>query len=252
MTDHHIHIGQFNEVYYDALELFELIELTQEQTKITEIRYSSTSSCRDDAELSLVEEEIAYAQGYESKNLTAKPYLWFIPKYSEQGIKVESAASSFDYCGIKLHPAGQNWDEENPGHLQTLHEIFRWADDNSKSILIHCGTQHCDLPTRFENFFAEYTNAHVILAHSNPVKETAEMVNKYKNVFCDTACISKKNFKKLSHLVNDKSKILFGSDFPITHYFSTHLFGKKLSLKEEYLKNIKITAAKEINFQVFT
>ena len=30
-------------------------------------------------------------------------------------------------------------------------------------------------------------------------------------------------------------KNLFGSDFPLTHYFSTHLFGKNLSLKEEYL-----------------
>ena len=240
MTDHHIHIGQFNEIYYDAVELFELIESTQSQTHISEIHYSSTSSCRDDAELRLVEEEIAYAQSYESKNLIVKPYLWFIPKYAEQGISVESAASSFEYCGIKLHPAGQKWDEENPTHIKALHEMFRWANDNSKSILIHCGTQKCDLPTRFEKFFSKYTNAHVILAHSNPAKETAEMVNKYKYVYCDTACIEKENLQKLYSLVNDKSKILFGSDFPVTHYFSTHLFGKKMSLEEEYVENCKI------------
>ena len=234
MTDHHIHIGQFNEIYYDALELFEIIESTQEKTHVTEIRYSSTSSCRDDAELKFVEEEIAYAQSYESKNLCVKPYLWFIPSYAEKKISVESAAKSFDYCGIKLHPAGQNWDEENHAHLKALHQIFRWADDNSKSILIHCGTQKCDLPTRFENFFAEYKNAHVILAHSNPVKETALMVNRYENVFCDTACIEKKNFIQLKKIVDDGSKILFGSDFPVTHYFNQHLFNKNFSLKEEY------------------
>ena len=65
MTDHHVHIGQFNEIYYDALKLFALIEKLSEKTKITEIRYSSTSSCRDDAELSKVEEEIEYAENFE-------------------------------------------------------------------------------------------------------------------------------------------------------------------------------------------
>ena len=240
MTDHHIHIGQFNEIYYDALELFALIESTQEKTHVTEIRYSSTSSCRDDAELKFVEEEIAYAQSYESKKLVAKPYLWFIPKYAEEGINAGEAAKAFDYCGIKLHPAGQNWDEGNEVHVKALHQIFAWADDNAKSILIHCGTQECDLPTRFEKFFAEYKNAHVVLAHSNPVKETALMVNKYKNVFCDTACIEKKDLQKLLTLVNDSSKILFGSDFPVTHYFSTYLFGKKYSMEEEYVKNCRI------------
>ncbi|MBO4386938.1 MAG: amidohydrolase family protein [Treponema sp.] len=237
MTDHHIHIGQFNEIYYDALELFELIESTQEKTGVTQIRYSSTSSCRDDAELRLVEEEIAYAQSYESEKLIAKPYLWFIPRYAEQGISVKNATSAFDYCGIKLHPAGQKWDEENEVHVKSLHQIFAWADDNAKSILIHCGSQKCDLPARFEKFFAEYTNARVVLAHSNPVMETALMVNRYKNVFCDTACIERKDLKKLLTLINDNSKILFGSDFPVTHYFSTHLFRKKYSMEEEYVKD---------------
>ncbi len=239
MTDHHIHIGQFNEVYYDALELFELLESVSEKTNITQIRYSSTSTCRDDVELQGVEEEIAYAQSFSSNILTTKPYLWFIPKYAEQHISVESAATSFDYCGIKLHPAGQNWDENNPVHLTALHQIFRYADDHKKSVLIHCGTQKCDLPTRFEPFFAEYKNAQVILAHSNPVRETAEMVNKYKNVFCDTACITADNFTQLSQSVLDTRKILFGSDFPVSHYFQTHIFEKHLSLKEQYIFDCK-------------
>ena len=236
MTDHHIHIGQFNEIYYDALELFALIEKLSEKTKITEIRYSSTSSCRDDAELSKVEEEIEYASNFESDILTARPYLWFIPRYAEEGISVKSAAAAFDYCGIKLHPAGQNWDESNPKHEKALREIFEWADENGKSVLIHCGPQKCDIPTRFEKFVAEYKNARVILAHSNPVCETAEMVNKYENVFCDTACISSENLKSLREKVLDNTKILFGSDFPVSHYFETHLFGKTHSMEDEYLR----------------
>ena len=41
-----------------------------------------------------------------------------------------------------------------------------------------------------------------------------------------------------------KNKVLFGTDFPVTHYFETHLFGRKISLEEEYIKdcskNLKI------------
>ena len=240
MTDYHFHIGQFNEVYYDALEAFALVERISSQTEITEIRYASTSSCRDDVELSGIEEEIAYAQHFESKTLKTSPYLWFIPKYAEQGISIESATKAFDYCGIKLHPAAQDWDETNPAHSKALHSIFRWADENGKSVLIHCGTQKCDSPTRFESLFLEYTNANVILAHSTPLIETAEMVNKYENVFCDTACIDEESLKKLKMLVQNDAKVLFGSDFPVTHYFSTHLFGKTHSLEEEYLLNCSV------------
>lgn len=239
MTDYHVHIGQFNESYYDALEVFNIIESTQGQTCVTEVCYSSTSTCREDVKLSLIEEEITYAQSFNSKLLTVKPYLWFIPKYADQGIRVERAAEAFDYYGIKLHPFGQNWDENNATQLNTLHEIFNWCDEKSKTLLIHCGAQICDLPTRFESFFSEYQNAKVILAHSNPVKETVEMVNKYKNVFCDTACVNKNVLKLLLTKVHDKSKIRFGTDFPATHYFDTHIFGNELSLYEEYLKNYK-------------
>lgn len=239
MTDFHIHIGQFNEVYYDALEVFGVIEKRGKQFGINEICYSSTSSCRDDAELPLVEEEIAYAQSFSSDTLLVKPYLWFIPKYADQKISVSTAMQAFDYMGIKLHPIAQNWDFTNSCHAKSLHEIFRYADENQKIVLIHCGTQECDLPNRFEKFFAEYTNAKIIIAHSNPINETAEMVNKYKNVFCDVAATEFNSIRMLRQKLFDKSKILFGSDFPITNYFNTRLFDKNRTLSEEYFENCK-------------
>lgn len=240
-TDHHIHIGQFNEVYYDALQVFEIIDSLAETTGVTRLCYSSTSSCRDDAELVLVEEEIAYAQSYNStfniQDFIVEPYLWFLPKYAEQGISVTSATKSFDYCGIKLHPAGQNWDLQKKTHNKAFHQIFQWASDYNKSILIHCGTMECDLPTRFQFFFQEYPKAKVILAHSNPVEETAQMVNKYKNIFCDIACTEEKNIHLLKSKIQESQKILFGSDFPINHYFNVRLFEKTHSLQEQYLQD---------------
>lgn len=131
MCDYHIHIGQFNEIYYDALEIFEIIEKVGSQFGINEIHYSSTYSCRDDVELEKVWEEIAYAQNLKSDILKVRPYLWFVPEYAEEGIYVESAMESFDYCGIKLHSFGQKWNFENPIHRKCLEEIFAWCDEKN-------------------------------------------------------------------------------------------------------------------------
>lgn len=240
MIDYHIHIGQFNEIYYNSSKIFSIIERLSSKTKINKFYYSSTSSCRDDAELIKIEEEINYAQNLILNGIKAYPYLWFIPKYAEQRINVASAAKSFDYCGIKLHPAGQIWDENNSTHLKSLHQIFRWANDNKKIILIHCGKQSRTLPSRFELFFSEYKDAKIILAHSNPIQETIEMINKYENVFSDTAFVTQSKLETLYSKINDKTKILFGSDFPITHYYSTHLFLEKKTLKQEYLDNCNL------------
>ena len=239
MTDHHIHIGQFNELYYDALEVFEAIEEAGAKFGIDEARFSSTSSCRDDVEFLKIEEETSYALSY-SGNLKVSPYLWFVPRYAEENISVFSAVKSFDYCGIKLHPAAQKWDFENPRHKKCMEEIFEWSAQNKKPVLVHSGTLPEDFPTRFAPFAIERPDSTLILAHSNPVKECSELVNGHPNIFCDIAYIEKKNLEKLLSLVNDHLKILFGTDFPVTHYFNNHLFGKKHSLKEEYEHDCKI------------
>ena len=244
MTDHHVHIGQFNEVYYDAHEVFEAIEESGATFGIDEVRFSSTSSCRDDVELSKIEEETEYALLYSGK-LKVKPYLWFVPRYAEKGISVFSAVKSFDYCGIKLHPFAQRWDFDNFVHRKCLEEIFAWADEKEKSVLIHCGSQECDFPARFEQFFGGFKKSHTILAHSNPVDATAMLVNSYPHVFCDTAYVKSENLKKLLECVREHKKILFGTDFPITAYFEKQLFGRDICLTEEYmndcvLANLKI------------
>lgn len=240
MTDYHIHIGQFNNKYYDAHEIFGLIESISNKTRITEIHFSSTSSCRDDVEFEKIEEEINYAQSFSSEKIIIKPYLWYVPKYINQKININSVTKNFDYCGIKLHPFAQHWDFSNDKHLSTLHNLFSWADENSRSVLIHCGTQESILPNRFEIFFNEYKNAKIILAHSNPIDITSQMVNKYKNVFCDTACLQKQSLIKLKQQVSDNSKILFGSDFPVSHYYKEALFYKKKSLEKQYLYNCNL------------
>lgn len=239
MTDHHIHIGQFNEVYYDALEVFNAIEANFSKTGVSEVHFSSTSSCRDDVELPKIEEETAYALKFKSDVLAIRPYLWFVPKYAEQKISVKSSMQAFDYVGFKLHPFAQNWDLENPIHKKCLNDIFEYAEENQKSILIHSGTGESCNPIRFEQFFKDFPNAKVILAHSNPPETVANLVNKYKSVFCDTAYVQRKNLKIVSQVIKDKNKILFGTDFPLTNYFGSRLFNQNLTLEQQYAEDFE-------------
>lgn len=58
----------------------------------------------------------------------------------------------------------------------------------------------------------------MILAHSNPACETLEMLKKYKNVKCDIACTKSDNIQTVLSS-GFKDKVLFGTDFPITHWY---------------------------------
>lgn len=239
MTDVHVHIGQFNDKYYDSRVVFEAIEQTAAKFGIDCILYSSTSSCRYDVELSQIEEEIAIAQSYKSSIIKTKPYLWFTTQYAQQKISVKSAMQKFDYCGIKLHPIAHNWDFDNHAHRKSLDEIFCWSAENSKPILIHSGIGNKQSPFRFEYFIKNYPTAKIILAHSQPHDDTIKMMSKYPNVKCDIAFLSRHEIKQLLFTARKNhipvSNILFGTDFPITHYWNN----KSTELAVQYEKDCR-------------
>lgn len=235
MTDHHVHIGQFNEVYYDSHEVFEAISANAERFGINEVLYSSTSSCRYDVELFRIEEEIEYAQKFSSSVLKVQPYFWLVPKYAEENVDFEKAMEKFDYCGFKIHPISHKWNLRNVNQVKMLEKAFSYAQENNLSVLIHSGKEKCCRPERFEKFFDEFENLKFVLAHSAPISAASKMTAKHKNVFCDTAFCEEKYVRKVMEKI-PKERILFGTDFPITHYWSE----KKVSLAEQYKKDCEI------------
>lgn len=235
MIDYHIHIGQFYETYYDSHEVFEAISRNAEQFEITEARYSSTSSCRYDVELFRIEEEIEYAQKFSSSILKVHPYFWLVPEYAEQKIDIEKSMEKFNYCGIKIHPFSHKWDLQKQNHIKLLRDAFSYANEHKLSVLIHTGVESCCSPERFENFFDKFGNINFILAHSAPLEVTAKIIEKHKNVYCDVAFCDENYIKKIKRYV-PKGKILFGTDFPVTHYLAE----EKLSLAEQYKYDCRI------------
>jgi predicted TIM-barrel fold metal-dependent hydrolase len=125
--------------------------------------------------------------------------------------------------------------------MEILHSLFDYAMKNNLPILIHTGHSGVDCANRFEHFMDEYSGTKCILAHCRPLDVTIEMLQKYDNVYCDTAFAPRMDVRKIVSC-GFKDKIIFGSDFPITHFFKTKYpdpgDNSSISLKEQYTEDI--------------
>jgi predicted TIM-barrel fold metal-dependent hydrolase len=125
--------------------------------------------------------------------------------------------------------------------LETLNCLFDYAEKYGLPVLIHTGHNGVDSADRFEQFFGEYPKVQYILAHCRPLEKTIAMLKKHANVLCDTAFVPEAD---IQHIITSgfKDKIVFGTDFPITHFFSTK-YPKKgenpmITVAEQYAKDI--------------
>jgi len=216
VTDIHIHIGQFNEIYYDANEVFDAVFACD---SIDHLFFSSTTSCVEGVLYNIVAKEIENALKFYGPEKTA-PFFWYNPAYIEQGVDIEQVMDDLPYQGFKLHPLCHNWDFENQKHVKTLRKAFDYAAQKKLPILLHTGEGDVHSPDRFEAFFGLYPTVQFILAHSRPVETTITMLQKYGNVYCDISFAPEMSLQEIT-AAGFVSRILFGSDFPITHYFRT-------------------------------
>ena len=236
MTDNHIHIGQFREVYYEPCEILDIIA----EAGVTDAVYTSTTSAKDGVRYAEVEREIAGAAAlYDPERY--KPFLWFIPPYIDQRLDIGEAFHSLPYAGIKLHPRAHHWDLGDRRHLDCLHSIFAFADENALPVLIHTGEDVFERPGYFADFFSRYFGARCILAHCRPVIEAIALFRHHRNVYGDTAFLP---LEGAAEIINAgfTTRLLPGSDFPITHYMATHYGnnnGSNDKLADQYLKDIE-------------
>jgi predicted TIM-barrel fold metal-dependent hydrolase len=238
MTDSHVHIGQFEEVCYSAEKVFDAVFANG---LVDSLVFSSTTSCVGGVKYGAVEAEINAALTLHGPEKTA-PLFWFIPDYIAQGVNIEKAMRGLPYRGFKLHPHAQQWDFENSKHTAALRGVFDYSAQNTLPVLIHTGENGLDSPDRFAAFFDEYPSIRFILAHCRPLNKTIIMLKTYRNVFCDTAFVPVENIKHIA-AVGLASKIIPGSDFPITHHFKTKYphegANSAVALREQYNEDTK-------------
>lgn len=233
MVDRHIHIGQWEEQYYEASAVFDAVYAAG----IEGLVFSSTTSCKPDVRYLEIEREIARALRPDCSG-KAEALFWYVPAYAAQGITVEKAMANLPYRGFKIHPRANNWDISDKKTVSLVHEIFDYANKKEMPILIHTGEDALDEADKFSAFFAEYPLAHFILAHGRPLAQTLGLLKQYTYVYCDTAFMPEESLYSLAK-AGFGARILPGSDFPVTHYFEWKYAGKfqnagQYSLQTQY------------------
>lgn len=236
MTDYHVHIGQYEKAYYYADRVFSVLK----KNGVDEVYVSSTTSCifckeSTDARFSEHDKKNAppastlYAAiSDEIKNalvcakeigIKTHALYWVVPDFhfANCAITIKKAMDDVPYDGFKIHPFAQKWNLKDERTAGLAEEIFDYAEKNKKRIVIHTGVDDFCSPKLFEKYIASHKDVLVQLAHCRPLRQTVYMLEHYENVFCDS---SMTNRETIAETENNglKNRVLYGSDFPITHW----------------------------------
>lgn len=213
--DCHVHFGQYYHLYYQP----SLVVRALHRSGVRRAWVSSTTACIapasfDEAQyLSRhIDEEMQEALAEASKyNMTLVPLYWAVPERYDNLEKVDGAI----YAGFKIHPKIGEWGGKIGKNL--FHDLCVCASRKHFPILIHTGVDAVDSPSRFEDYFAEFPDVTFVLAHCRNVREIVRLFGKYENLHGDTAFCPAENYKEICR-AGFQPRMLWGTDFPITHW----------------------------------
>lgn len=239
--DYHVHIGQYCKAYYyadrvfSALKAFGTDELWFSSTTSCIYCKESAAACVDPAVYKVAPSAFDLYTGIRSEiqdalsaakelGIRAHALYWVVPDihFSQTAdMSIERVMTETPYAGFKLHPRAQRWDLQDARTAALAEEVFTYAEQHGKRILIHCGDDPCESPRLFEPFIKKHPSVTVQLAHCRPLQETLTMLQNYPNTVCDTAMVSTETVTHIA-AAGFASRIVYGSDFPIPHWRSVH------------------------------
>lgn len=214
--DCHVHFGQYNHIYYQPSYVVKALY----KNGIRRAWVSSTTACiapksfEEAKYLSRhIENEMQEAAEEATKlKMTIVPLYWAVPKRYCELDKVDGSR----FAGFKIHPKVGEWNTYCGSNL--FHNICVCASQKNFPILIHTGVDAVDSPYRFEKYFADYPNVTFVLAHCRNVSEVTNLFGKYENLLGDTAFCPLDDYKDICR-AGFQPRMLWGTDFPITHWY---------------------------------
>ena len=136
------------------------------------------------------------------------------------GLKEGDYDVNYPFSAFKIHPEAVDYSDYD------LDDICIVIGGMKKPLLIHTGGIMCAHASRFESIIRKYKQQIFILCHARPSEEAFLLLNKYDNVWVDTAFLSIEKLKAYVSEFND-DRILFGSDYPINRWFSEYMDDEK-------------------------
>lgn len=231
--DYHVHFGQYYHLYYQP----SLVVKALHQNGVRCAWVSSTTACIAPASFEEaqylschIDDEVEEALAAASNcGITLTPLYWAVPKRYYNLDKVDGST----YAGFKIHPKIGEWGEKIGNGL--LHDICTLATQKKFPILIHTGIDMIDSPSRFETYFAAYPGATFVLAHCRATRNIIQLFEKYDNLLGDTAFCPLESYEQICR-AGFKTRMLWGTDFPITHWYNRTSDTITLSILSENYK----------------
>lgn len=242
MTDWHVHIGQFNDVYYDYHDVFAALK----NNDVDEIylAYLTPIIKKEDVSLQFYESvvhELKVVKRYAKKIQLKVNFLYWADPLVLKQLALEKIYDDFRYSGIALHPVLHNWTGE---FTKELSDIFSFARKKSVQLFIHTGVSKNDEPLQFDKWFSEYPEVKIRLAHCKDSEPIIQLFQKYPNFSGDTAFCPTDSYDDICK-AGFAERMFFGTDFPISHWYEhRNEKDKKYNvqqLTENYKKIIQIT-----------
>lgn len=209
LFDAHIHVGQFRELYESPCELTDYLS----SVGVTRFAVSSTTVCEENYDKVIGEHR-------ELKELAGDrvcSVLWLTPQSLHNGGAEAFLESGIEWKCVKIHPWLNfgGWQDDN-GDREMAIGIARRLH---VPLLIHTGETEGSYPLCFEGSIKKHKDVTFILAHGRPIGEALELMERYPNVWADTAFMPIENIRKLCD-EGLSERVLWGSDYPINkHYY---------------------------------
>lgn len=207
LIDTHIHIGQFDNLYFAPSAVHQLME----QIGVEFYAVSSTTQCEEN--YSKVLDELHQLIDLAGEQVI--PVMWITP----EGLKGNIAwylESDIKWRCLKIHPFLHKdvWTLNRT----LVNEVIDIARELDIPMLIHTGDETCCQSHLFEGAIADNPDVSFILAHGRPLEDALSLVRTYSNAYADSAFMSVECMRQfvdneLSH------KLLWGTDMCIPKYF---------------------------------
>lgn len=238
MKDSHIHIGHFFDIYTPPEDLVRFLNCVG----VDKFAVSSTTTCEEDYEKVLDEFKVLVKLAGDR----ACPVLWITPEMIRSWVVFSMFDKGIEWRCLKIHPQlhPAEWLKGSP-YMNLVASI---ASIKRLPLLLHTGEMQGCFPEDHEWIIASRPDVTFILAHGRPLDQTLVLMNRYENVWCDTAFMPTENIVKLCN-AGLTDRILWGSDYPIPKY---HYPDADMKLYYSELVNALRTQVDEDSFNKIT
>ena len=209
LFDAHTHIGQYYDLYTTSEDIITFLY----SVGVDKFAVSSTTTCEENYAKVITELKelmsIAADRAY--------PILWITPKMIRSWAVFSMFDQGIEWKCLKIHPQlhPTEWLEGSP--LMSL--VASIASIKRLPILIHTGEMDGCYPRQYEWIIKSQPDVTFILAHGRPLDQTMDLMERYENVWCDTAFMPTENIVKLCRK-GLTGHVLWGSDYPIPQHYN--------------------------------